>query len=237
MRGNLIGTANVRYALRSIPAYAGEPKPAVILSGLSQVYPRVCGGTTAWVDNTLNFRGLSPRMRGNQLAGSAPAAWRRSIPAYAGEPWGQKGIPRIGGVYPRVCGGTKRGPDAGCGDVGLSPRMRGNLVNFLAGVGRQRSIPAYAGEPTEIETRLAGLKVYPRVCGGTPAGVSQMATAGGLSPRMRGNQSFRRSYHHHPRSIPAYAGEPLNRWLPLDGRPVYPRVCGGTVPTAVAPLL
>ena len=50
-------------------------------------------------------------------------------------------------VYPRVCGGT---PSLVCGfhsAIGLSPRVRGNLVIILLGRIVRRSIPACAGEP------------------------------------------------------------------------------------------
>ena len=54
-----------------------------------------------------------------------------------------------GGVYPRVCGGTK------CAGVsipqlrGLSPRVRGNLSTQLPQWASVGSIPACAGEPQD----------------------------------------------------------------------------------------
>ena len=74
-------------------------------------------------------------------------------------------------------------------------------------------------------------RVYPRVCGGT---LSSFCTSGcvvGLSPRVRGNPGKRKGPQIRMRSIPACAGEPAN---PTSGgylRTVYPRVCGGTLPT------
>ena len=54
----------------------------------SRVYPRVCGGTDDLDDvQGLNWKGLSPRVRGNPAASRAFQA--------------------IGRVYPRVCGGTE----------------------------------------------------------------------------------------------------------------------------------
>ena len=50
-------------------------------------------------------------------------------------------------VYPRVCGGTTMDADPSAWTIGLSPRVRGNL---LLPVHRHRaggSIPACAGEP------------------------------------------------------------------------------------------
>ena len=70
------------------------------------VYPRVCGGTALVRRTRPPERGLSPRVRGNPLAGLLAAAVLRSIPACAGEP--AAGIPDQADrrVYPRVCGGT-----------------------------------------------------------------------------------------------------------------------------------
>ena len=50
----------------------------------------------------------------------------RSIPACAGEPLDDSGIPGAVWVYPRVCGGTKRGSILIRAMLGLSPRVRGN---------------------------------------------------------------------------------------------------------------
>ena len=73
-----------------------------------------------------------------------------SIPACAGEPLlatGQR-IPRR--VYPRVCGGTPQPGLSLAGIAGLSPRVRGNPPE--AGDNRVTigSIPACAGEPSEM---------------------------------------------------------------------------------------
>ena len=71
----------------------------------------------------------------------------RSIPACAGEP--PLSITREGSmeVYPGVCGGTTGTTATDVRDVGLSPRVRGNLRRILNPNGRRGSIPACAGEP------------------------------------------------------------------------------------------
>ena len=51
--------------MRSIPALAGEPGAGVAETTLYRVYPRACGGTSVFSDETLNAGGLSPRLRGN----------------------------------------------------------------------------------------------------------------------------------------------------------------------------
>ena len=97
------------------------------------------------------------------------------------------------------------------------------LINPLFG-----SIPAYAGEPCGPRSRSLPGAVYPRVCGGTTTTGCRLSLQMGLSPRMRGNQGGGRSVHTYQGSIPAYAGEPLNRVKSPSERQVYPRVCGGT---------
>ena len=73
-----------------------------------------------------------------------------------------------------------------------------------------------------------GMKVYPRVCGGTIPAHCSIRRGGGLSPRMRGNRIRRKPELRRYGSIPAYAGEPATPDLPPDALLVYPRVCGGT---------
>ena len=53
-------------------------------------------------------------------------------------------------VYPRACGGTFRVRKRVIENMGLSPRMRGNLVAMILKVSRPGSIPAHAGEPPMI---------------------------------------------------------------------------------------
>ena len=50
---------------------------------------------------------------------------------------------------------------------GLSPRVRGNRITRLPNTRVTGSIPACAGEPTEIPAMEECRRVYPRVCGGT----------------------------------------------------------------------
>ena len=111
---------------------------------------------------------------------------------------------------------------------GLSPRMRGNPDCGGLVCGGLRSIPAYAGEPRRRVNRVAQRQVYPRVCGGTQDAGHTDGIRHGLSPRMRGNLPARAGLPAPPGSIPAYAGEPYPCRHSSHGRPVYPRVCGGT---------
>ena len=72
----------------------------------------------------------------------------RSIPAWAGEPCRTPASRATSPVYPRVGGGTKWISTHRGRGQGLSPRGRGNRVGTSATASNERSIPAWAGEPT-----------------------------------------------------------------------------------------
>ena len=174
-------------SLWSIPACAGEPRRSARLTGSSPVYPRVCGGTRIRQRLQSTLRGLSPRVRGNQRVARAGPGRGGSIPACAGEPIRLAPGGAVVGVYPRVCGGTKRRTPRHGRIRGLSPRVRGNhraptRVDIM-----YRSIPACAGEPVSGAVPPVTTRVYPRVCGGTAAADSSAVLEYGLSPRVRGN--------------------------------------------------
>ena len=72
------------------------------------------------------------------------------------------------------------------------------------------------------------MTVYPRVCGGTSPEARVARVKDGLSPRVRGNRLSCMPITCGRGSIPACAGEPCGLPTAFCGRPVYPRVCGGT---------
>ena len=90
------------------------------------------------------------------------------------------------------------------------------------------SIPAWAGEPWCKRSRRPIPRVYPRVGGGTGGGVLNAKEVCGLSPRGRGNHCYPPPNNNRGRSIPAWAGEPLDADPLADPKEVYPRVGGGT---------
>ncbi len=197
----------------------------------------MCGGTLIVAAGNNSFSGLSPRVRGNRLRTRRPSMPARSIPACAGEPPGAWIARTLDTVYPRVCGGTPRRIRSPGRIQGLSPRVRGNPSVCSAHVFANGSIPACAGEPEFAPDASIQIKVYPRVCGGTPAAKPACLVFGGLSPRVRGNPKTAKMAPISQRSIPACAGEPA---MPTDYASmveVYPRVCGGTAEQArVEPL-
>ena len=208
LRGNLFDYIPGEVNRGSIPALAGEPRFSKSVSRCCWVYPRACGGTSDPVLVALNIGGLSPRLRGNQLAGLAVRRSPRSIPALAGEPCPAEGAASAWGVYPRACGGTSAGHQVRPVRCGLSPRLRGNHRRTLVPPRISRSIPALAGEPTNRRISPCGGRVYPRACGGTVEPPGPTLSEAGLSPRLRGNQLAVRPSGAPRRSIPALAGEP-----------------------------
>ena len=66
VRGNRAPPPSLAVRSRSIPACAGEPRPARPAFLLAWVYPRVCGGTRRRAKRRATTGGLSPRVRGNR---------------------------------------------------------------------------------------------------------------------------------------------------------------------------
>ena len=118
------------------------------------VYPRVCGGTLPAGDVTT-------------------ASSEGSIPACAGEPFSMAldYTRAYRGLSPRVRGNRRPRCPGSCRErQGLSPRVRGNLPQFYR---RQTSpatglSPRVRGNHSEAgHLASTGIRVYPRVCGGT----------------------------------------------------------------------
>ena len=114
----------------SIPAWAGEPPFTAHTSLVTEVYPRVGGGTGKSHSTGHSVIGLSPRGRGNRDPGEAGGRRRGSIPAWAGEPWTQCWPAPSGWVYPRVGGETPRPGQLDANLDGLSPRGRGTSYTY-----------------------------------------------------------------------------------------------------------
>ena len=168
VRGKLFDAGGVPLFKGSIPACAGEAGENPAQPGMAGVYPRVCGGSHFPTLRAARQHGLSPRVRGKPSSLCAIGRPARSIPACAGEagPSGSGFRRRV--VYPRVCGGsakTKMIPGKG---QGLSPRVRGKPLLPVPYPQLWRSIPACAGEARWMANGRPFVKVYPRVCGGSP---------------------------------------------------------------------
>ena len=251
VRGNRIRWHNWGEQGGSIPACAGEPDVTLPGRIKTRVYPRLCGGTRCDLTRAHQDKGLSPPVRGNPPTSRPRRGIIRSIPACAGEPVdfniGLEGSK----VYPRLCGGTRKGHDFRVYIRGLSPPVRGNRVRFVCSGIFVGSIPACAGEPVFIGQTSGQHEVYPRLCGGTleriflvtqEMGLSPpvrgtgwwyaaAAAIGGLSPPVRGNLAAYISCRSQLGSIPACAGETETQFnLGLAIRGLSPPVRGNLIP-------
>ena len=207
VRGKPLARPQKKHRVRSIPACAGEAWRYRGNSRQTRVYPRVCGGS-AFCPSTDRVRcGLSPRVRGKRCPPAYARRAGRSIPACAGEAATSPGSAFRFRVYPRVCGGSRQRWTPAAGVAGLSPRVRGKRLTDRPQRPRRRSIPACAGEALCAPARFTPPAVYPRVCGGSIAGVSADRNPQGLSPRVRGKRYWRPFEQLGLRSIPACAGE------------------------------
>ena len=148
VRGNPCRFVSYTGADRSIPACAGEPMSLPWRNTSAGVYPRLCGGTVCGRLPEIREEGLSPPVRGNRFGVVRHSLPPGSIPACAGEPALSNTAAYWYVVYPRLCGGTRIRVPALTRDMGLSPPVRGNLIDDVNPFFRARSIPACAGEPS-----------------------------------------------------------------------------------------
>ncbi len=131
----------------SIPARAGEPTSRRSIHLVLRVYPRTCGGASVCAAPPGLPLGLSPHVRGSLWRYRQPRLIGGSIPARAGEPALHVFSLSMRRVYPRTCGGAAS-LDLSCALMaGLSPHVRGSLVQEMISGAISGSIPARAGEP------------------------------------------------------------------------------------------
>ena len=182
--------------------------PLIFNERMSRVHPRVGGGARYMLPRLRDTVGPSPRGRGSRATvGSGPDPLG-SIPAWAGEPAALGAEVPLRRVHPRVGGGAASIWNVRVYTSGPSPRGRGSHVYIDRDVIRQRSIPAWAGEPVSRSLSATRGQVHPRVGGGASSLTAVRYVVSGPSPRGRGSL---RERAHHPgvgRSIPAWAGEP-----------------------------
>ena len=194
----------------------------------ASVYPRLRGGSECGDKSAAGAVGLSPPTRGIPLVGHALVKYRRSIPAYAGDPHPPAAHHATSPVYPRLRGGSM-GQSGGYVEVrGLSPPTRGIPASWARRVFLHRSIPAYAGDPKGNGHPAFHEKVYPRLRGGSSSKSATASMPRGLSPPTRGIPLAKGEAMDAARSIPAYAGDPARMATQEALAAVYPRLRGGS---------
>ena len=129
--------------IRYIPACAGEAAALPKSLTVSEVHPRVCGGSRYCDAMLARWKGTSPRVRGKGVHGVLGQGY---IPACAGEAAAARVTARTNWVHPRVCGGSLGASRSASRSWGTSPRVRGKLIHGLVPLREVRYIPACAGE-------------------------------------------------------------------------------------------
>ena len=106
---------------------------------------------------------------------------------------------------------------------GSSPLARGTLVVGGRRTGRQRFIPAGAGNTGDRDTERPPSSVHPRWRGEHPEPHEQIAGRAGSSPLARGTHKFGQREVFSQRFIPAGAGNTPARFFPSPALSVHPR--------------
>ncbi len=109
---------------------------------------------------------------------------------------------------------------------GSSPRMRGTELPGHESHGKQRFIPAHAGNSRNWSHQLLSDSVHPRACGEQFAAQRLSGPIDGSSPRMRGTVTRAPIILINYRFIPAHAGNSIFTISSWTGLPVHPRACG-----------
>ena len=132
VRGNRCHHKLIPGRHRSIPASAGQPDAVSHGDSPLAVYPRECGATYGLFWGAVQGSGLSPRVRGNRRQDGVVKGRAGSIPASAGQPREPSVASRWVWVYPRECGATMLILRVFQEGQGLSPRVRGNLLDGVS---------------------------------------------------------------------------------------------------------
>ena len=112
----------------SIPASTGQPESGARVVAVRRVYPREYGAAGHRRGDPPQNRGLSPRVRGSPRRVDCDAGSYGSIPASTGQPPHRVPADKHHRVYPREYGAATYSDPSKVGVWGLSPRVRGSLV-------------------------------------------------------------------------------------------------------------
>ena len=236
VRGNPGMTFDATTRQRSIPACTGKPARRARASTEPGVYPRMYGEPPFDVLRFPFQVGLSPHVRGNLFGAPGAGKSLGSIPACTGKPATSLRVSMPAAVYPRMYGETSIAMLQANGPRGLSPHVRGNLLNVSSTWVGVRSIPACTGKPAGVCAAAAGARVYPRMYGETQRMAPAKDRGMGLSPHVRGNQRVARGSKTRRGSIPACTGKPPGPRSGAVRAEVYPRMYGETYTATAAPL-
>ena len=191
----------------TIPARAGETRPAASRMRPIRDHPRSRGGNQREIFPFIPLRGPSPLARGKPRCKPCGLCFAGTIPARAGEtPWpgqrpcGSRDHPRSrgGNFLPHVVVGLGEGP---------SPLARGKRTPLTFRIDRIGTIPARAGETARLGCHSTPCWDHPRSRGGNRPPSSRTRPSRGPSPLARGKLNGNRVGQADVGTIPARAGE------------------------------
>ena len=170
--------------------------------------------------------GSSPRVRGTPWYWSRASCRTRIIPACAGNAGyvAFRGGERAD--HPRVCGEREEWPAYGPKVFGSSPRVRGTRTGDMEPRGKNRIIPACAGNAPAQRGARRRESDHPRVCGERIDERPIAFVVVGSSPRVRGTPGTHTHRRAAVRIIPACAGNAIAPLFASSRSADHPRVCG-----------
>ena len=173
---------------------------------IAAVHPRMCGehGLTRLRDKL--SRGSSPHVRGTPAVLKPKLAYRRFIPACAGNTNTFLQKIRRFAVHPRMCGEHSSFTGFFVNVAGSSPHVRGTPRDACWVGDERRFIPACAGNTPLIPKPPILSPVHPRMCGEHRAEIMVFWTTVGSSPHVRGTLKIASNNVLNVRFIPACAG-------------------------------
>ena len=173
--------------------------------------------------------GSSPHARGTRNPRHSRRLDYRFIPACAGNAYPQCARRRPAAVHPRMRGERLNSiRDIGY-NLGSSPHARGTHIDSRRDRGRQRFIPACAGNARTRSARLPGRAVHPRMRGERMVADDHSSVAIGSSPHARGTHATPVFPLVVLRFIPACAGNASLSSSSITPMTVHPRMRGERV--------
>ena len=165
MRGTRNGARTHEWALRFIPAGAGNTKLKKRQAYPTTVHPRRCGEHYQVVLSMPAPSGSSPQVRGTRYIVKPPLRHMWFIPAGAGNTELLEAIEIVNAVHPRRCGDHCRLCRFSGDLFGSSPQVRGTLPSLPLLWLFVRFIPAGAGNTLSVSQLSLIVSVHPRRCG------------------------------------------------------------------------
>ena len=170
-----------------IPAHAGLTHSQSAPARRWWDHPRACGAHMNVLNQEVNEKGSSPRMRGSQEYFTNGNHVPGIIPAHAGLTGTWRTQPRRYRDHPRACGAHKVMSTWMRKQLGSSPRMRGSRRCTDEQWPPVGIIPAHAGLTYQQMTDAITNRDHPRACGAHIFLCSRNSLILGSSPRMRGS--------------------------------------------------